>query len=128
MQTLKLTFWTAVLALGLAACSGDPMKPVMEALKAGDLGKAELLSDALKEAKPDLLPLRAVRFALFRHQSVHGAAEKQQAYVQRSIAEYDALAQALSLKPDYANMEESLRSNPEGKKLLQMARGPLYGE
>lgn len=128
MQILRLTLWAAVLAVGLAACSGDPMKPVMEALKGGDLAKTEALTDALKEAKPDLLPLRAVRFALFRHQSVHGAAEKQQSYVQKSIAEYDALAQALGLKPDYANMEESLRSNPEGKKLLQMARGPLYGE
>ncbi len=118
----------AALSLALAACGGDPSKPLFDALKAGDLAKTESLSDALVAAKPDLKSVHAVRFALFRHLSVHGPAEKQQAYVGKSISEYDFLAQALGLKPDYANMEDSLRSNAEGKKLLEAARGPLYGE
>lgn len=128
MSALRKTFAVAALSLVLSACGGDPVKPLFDALKSGDYAKTESLSDALIAKKPDSKAVHAVRFALFRHLSVHGPADKQAAYVTKSIAEYDALAQSLGLKPDYANMEDSLRSNPEGKALLQAARGPLYGE
>lgn len=128
MKNLRSILLTLAFALGLAACGGDPVKPVFEALKSGDLAKCEALSDALVEAKPDLKPLRALRFVLFHHLSIHGPSDKQQAYLHKSIAEYDALVQSLGLKPDYEHMEESLRSIPEGAKLLKTARGPLYGD
>lgn len=128
MPALRKTFFTAVLGLALAACSQDPVKPLFEALKSGDYARTESISDELVAKQPQSKPVHAVRFALFRHLSVHGPADKQAAYVTKSIAEYDALCQSLGLKPDYANMEDSLRSSPEGKTLLQAARGPLYGE
>ena len=128
MSALRKTLSILALSLALTACGGDPIKPLFDALKSGDFAKTEAVSDALIAKQPESKAVHAVRFALFRHLSVHGPADKQAAYVTKSIAEYDALAQSLGLKPDYANMEDSLRSNPEGKTLLQAARGPLYGE
>jgi hypothetical protein len=119
---------TLGLALGLAACGSDSLKPAMDAMKAGDLGRAESLLDAQADKSPDSKPLRALRMVLFRHLSVHGPVEKQPDYLKKSIAEYDLLVQALGIKPDYSDMEGSLRANPEGATLLGNARKPLYGE
>jgi hypothetical protein len=119
-----------VLALGLAmaACSKDPSLGVVAALKAGDWAKAELeLEQGLAE-HPDNKGLRVFRFVLYRHLTVHGQADQKQAYLSKAIIEYDALATALALKPDYADMEASLRSVPEGATLLAAARKPIYGE
>ncbi len=128
MKALKIFFATALLGLGLAACGGDSLKPAMDAMQAGDLAKAETLLDAQAAKAPDSKPLHALRMVLFRHLSVHGPAEKQADYLKKAIAEYDVLAQALGLKPDYSDMEGSLRSTPEGATLLSNARKPLYGE
>ena len=116
------------LALSLAACGGDPMKPAMDALKAGDFAKAESTMDALVKDKPDLKALHATRFELYSYMAVHADPALQQGYVTKSIAEYDFLAQALGLKPDYLNMEASVRTNPEGATLLSAARKPIFGE
>jgi hypothetical protein len=119
----------ALLGLGLAACGArDSLKPAMDAMKSGDLGRAESLLDAEALKTPDSKPLRALRLVLYRHLSVHGASEKQADYLKKAIAEYDVLAQALGLKPDYSDMEGSLRASPEGATLLSNARKPLYGE
>jgi hypothetical protein len=128
MRDLKVFFAIAVLGLGLAACGGDSLKPAMDAMQAGDLPRAEALLDAQAAKTPDSKPMHALRMVLFRHLSVHGPAEKQDAYLKKSIAEYDSLVQALSLKADYSDMEGSLRSTPEGATLLSNARKPLYGE
>lgn len=128
-MSARSTLGAVLLAFALAACGGgDPLKGVDEAIKAGDFAKAEAQLDAVALEKPELKAARAYRFALYRHLSVHGPADKQPAYLQKCIAEYDRLAQALGLKPDYANMEESLRGHPEGAALLRTARAPLYGE
>ena len=119
----------AILALGafLAACGGDPLKPAIEAIKANDWAKAEATLDAVLADKPDLKAAHALRLVLFRHLMVNGPQDKHEAYVGKAVIEYDALVKALGLKPDYADMEASLRSNPEGAALLAAARKPLYG-
>ena len=119
----------AILFLGavLGACGGDPLKPAVEAIKASDWAKAEATLDAVVLDKPDLKAAHALRLVLFRHLMVNGPQDKHDAYVGKAVIEYDALVKALGLKPDYADMEASLRGNPEGAALLAAARKPLYG-
>jgi hypothetical protein len=128
MKKLKLWVSALALVLGLFACGAKvPLKPAMEAMKAGDLARAEgILNDAFAKF-PEEKELWALRFVLYRHLAVHSPADKQQDYLNKSIAEYDRLASSLGLKPDYADMEASLRSKPEGARLLAQARQPLYG-
>jgi hypothetical protein len=119
---------TLSLGLALGACGKAPSMAAIEAMKAGDLVKAETLLDQAVAKKPGQKDLLALRFVLFRHLSVHGSPEAQQAYLTKSIGEYDSLASALGVKADYADMEASLRSNPEGAALISAARKPIYGE
>ncbi len=123
--------WALSLALGLAltACGVKTnTQAAADAMKAGNFALAESDLDALLKAQPDAKPVHAFRMVLFRYLSVQGGAEKQAAYLQKAIDEYDALVKLLGLKPDYSDMEGSLRSNPEGAQLVAAARKPLYGE
>src|SRR5262249_35209178 len=115
MKKLATLALSLCLGAAVAACGKVSTKPLYDALKAQDLAKAEALSAELLKEQPDNRPVPAARFVLFRHLAVHGAAEKQAQYNSQSIKEYDALATALGLKADYANMEDSLRGSPEGK-------------
>jgi hypothetical protein len=127
MKTLKIWALALVLIGGLSACGKAPTVEAAAAMKAGDLAKAESLLDAAFAEKPEQKDVWALRFVLYRHLAVRGAADKQQAYVGKAVVEYDRLAQALGLKPDYADMEGSLRGNSEGAALILAARRPLYG-
>jgi hypothetical protein len=119
---------TLALGLTLVACGKAYDRAALEAMKAGDLAKAETLLDQAAAKDPGQKNVLAMRFVLFRHLSVHGSADKQQAYLAKAIVEYDALAAALGVKPDYADMEASLRGNPQGAALINAARKPIYGE
>jgi hypothetical protein len=119
----------ATFSLALWGCSkASSTVAALEAMKAGDLAKAEGLLDQALAKSPGQKDVLAARFVLFHHLSVHAAPEKQQAYLTKTIGEYDVLAAALGLKPDYADMEASLRSKPEGLVLIKAARKPIYGE
>jgi hypothetical protein len=121
--------WLApVLLLALAACGGDPVQPAMDALAARDFASAEKLSGELAKKKPKLNSVHVLRFVLYRHLAVQGDPSKQSYYVQDAIVEYDLVAKALGITANYADMEGSLRSNPESAALLAAARKPLYGE
>ena len=128
MKMMRKALAMGGLCLALAACGGDTLKPAMDAMKAGDLGRAEQLLDQEAKRDPERKPLHALRFVLYRHLSVHGDNARQPEYLQKAIGEYDALAQGLGLKPDYADMEGSLNGNAEGASLLKNARRPLYGD
>jgi hypothetical protein len=116
------------LALGLAACGGDPMKDANAALAVRDLPKAESLLQALVLAKPDLRPAHMQYFVLLRYLALQGNAAQQDAYQNKSITEFDWLVKSYGLTADYRDMEASLKANPQAASDLAAARKPLYGE
>ena len=116
------------LALGIAACGGDPMKDANAALAARDLPKAESLLQALVQAKPDLRVAHMDYFVLLRYLALQGNAAQQDAYQNKSITEFDWLVKSYGLAADYRDMEGSLKANPQAAADLAAARKPLYGE
>ena len=128
MGRFKIMAWVLSMGLVVAACSKDPTRSAVEAMKSGDLAKAESILDGMAEKNPGRKDVRTLRFVLYRHLSVHGSPDKQQAYLNKAIGEYDMLASALGLKPEYGDMEASLRTNPEEAALVSAARKPIYGE
>lgn len=116
------------LSLALSACGGDPMKSATAALAKGDLPGAERALDAVVAEHADLASARCSRFVLYRHEALLGPASKQAAYLQKSIEEYDWLAQHFKLTLDYKDMEGSLKSQPEPAALFNAAHKSIYGE
>jgi hypothetical protein len=129
MRAIQTLILTLIFSLALWGCGkAISAAAALEAMKAGDLPKAEALLDEAVAKAPGQKDLLAARFVLFHHLSMHAAPEKQQAYLSKTIVEYDTLASSLGLKPDYGDMEASLRSKPEGLALIKAARKPIYGE
>jgi hypothetical protein len=116
------------LALGLAACGGDPMKDASQSLANHDLAKAEVQLAGLVQAQPDLRAAHMQYFVLLRYLALQGAAAQQDAYQNKSIGEYDWLVKSYGLTPDYRDMEGSLKANPQAGQDLTVARRPIYGQ
>jgi len=116
------------LCLALTACGGDPLKAVHAALAKGDLIAAEKDLDAVVAEHPDLAAARMSRYVLYRHESLLGPPAKQAAYLQKSIEEYDWLAQNFKLALDYKDMDASLKNGAGTAVLFASAHKSIYGE
>jgi len=116
------------LALGIAACGGDPMKDANQSLANHDLASAESQLQVLVQAKPDLRPAHMQYFVLLRYLALQGNAAQQDAYQNKAISEFDWLVKSYGLTADYRDMEGSLKANPQAGMDLTVARRPLYGQ
>lgn len=116
------------LALGLAACGGDPLKEANAALAAKDVAKGEALLQGVMAKQPELLEARMEHFVVCRYLAAQGEAAKQEAFQATAIADYDLLVKGYGISADYRDMEGSLKADPRSMAAFGAARRLLYGE
>ena len=116
-----------LLALAAAFGCGKAASQAADGLlKGGDrLGALKLLEEG-RAKNPGALPTRYRLFVLYRYLAAQGDPAGHDAYINSAIGEYEAIAKAEGVTPDYRDMEGSLKGREATRAAYDAAYAAVY--